>query len=343
MKLYLNIYIPLSYLISMACLVTGAPGWVGSRLINRLVDSGRRVKCLTLPQADTRDLSNLGVEVFRGDVTKPETLSTAVEGVDVVFHCAGVIHPSNPKIFHEVNTWGTRNLLDASVSAGVNCFIYVSSSSAASGYSSPKVQTEEDEPEPYRQYGESKLNAERYVKEVQESHGFRAVILRPSWLYGPGFAGRQLGFVEMIRSGRPVLFGDGRNLRSLCHIDNCVDALLQSEATSGRDCRAYNIADQQPYLLTDLYDLTAGCWDMELNPLRIPLPSYDGIVYDAADRLMQGLRFRHPTLHLAWDWAKNIVCSIEKAGRDIGYRPGKSFRAGIRETVDWLRIEGKIK
>lgn len=326
----------------MKTLVTGTPGWLASRLIEVLKAENRNIRCLVQPNVDAGSLSELGVEIVRGDVTSPQSLRGICKDVVTVFHCAGIIHPRNPRQFYEINTFGTKNLLEEAIKEKVEKFIYVSSSSAGAGYGASNPTDESKLGRPFMDYGLSKIKAEQALNNVCSEGKIKTVVIRPHWLYGLGVFGRQLGFVKMIKKGRPLLFGNGKNYRSLCDVHNCVQALILAEKSEKAVGQTYYIADEKPYQLLYLYNTVAKLLNIEIRPRSIYTPVEGSLLYDVFDRFMQGLRFYFPEIHLAFDWAKNIVSSIDKAKAELGYSPRIDFEKGMRDAIDWYKANNNI-
>ena len=200
----------------MKVLVTGAPGWLGTRLVEVLREQGRPVRCLIYPGTDDGYLKELGAEVFKADLTAPETLNGLSRGISVVFHCAGIIHPKSIKDFYSVNVDGTKNIMEESIKGGVERFVYVSSNSVGGmNISKDKLMEESDLPQPYKHYGISKYKAERLVNRAFEGGRIKTTIIRPCWFYGIRQPDRQTLFFKMIKKGNPIIFGNGNNLRSM--------------------------------------------------------------------------------------------------------------------------------
>src|SRR5574338_924416 len=209
-------------------IVTGAPGWLGTRLVESLVNgvtdvpalgpTNRPTRCHVLPDADASELERLGVEIVRGDVTDPASLATLFEGAKdaTVFHAAGVVHVTNGvKQFHAVNAQGTQNMLDAAKAAGIRRFIHVSSNSPIGTNPSPDHVFDESAPyNPYMHYGKTKMLAEQAVRATTD---FEWVIIRPPWFYGPNQPARQSLFFAMIRDGKMPIVGGGENRRSMAY------------------------------------------------------------------------------------------------------------------------------
>src|SRR4051794_8594368 len=193
-------------------LVTGAPGWLGDRLVRELLSQGHSLRCLVHPSMDPSALPE-DVEVVRGDVRDPLSVAPAARGVEAVVHCVGIIHPKRARDFYEINARGTRNVVAAAVAAGASRFVHVSSN-AANGFQRDRsvLMTEDDVPNAESDYGRSKLQAEQTVTEARDSGRLETVIMRPCLYYGPGQPARMDRVFGMIRKGKLPVFGDGQAL-----------------------------------------------------------------------------------------------------------------------------------
>ncbi len=334
----------------MKILVTGAPGWLGSRFVEGLchgLDGESRpfpessVRCLVGPGLDPSWAGKLGVESVTGDLTRAETLGRAAEGVELVFHLAGVIHPKwrTAELF-ALNTAGTRNLLTASVQAGVKRFIYVSSNSVGGvNLRRDQLMTENDPPRPYMAYGRSKHLAEEAVNRSHQQGLLETVIIRPCWFYGPGQPLRQTRLFKMIKAGRPVVFGDGENLRSMSYIENTVRGLILSAKSEKSNGQTYWIADERPYRTIEIYETVARLLEVKNFKPRF-LPNVVPGALRLTDRVLQAVNLYQMEVHVAGEMNQHIACSIDKAKRELGYAPQIALEEGMRCSIQWSRQNG---
>lgn len=318
----------------MKALVTGAPGWLGSHLVEALVAEGREVRCFVQRGIDASSLSNLKVELVEGDLRDARLFEVAKD-VDSIFHCAGVIHPKNVKEFYEINTKGTKKLIEASIANRVGRFIYISSNSAA-GCNKDRntLMTENDPCKPVTDYGRSKLLAELAVKEAQNK-GLDTVIIRPCWYYGPGQPARMTEFMRMIKKGRPLIFGDGYNLRSMSYIGNLVNGLLLAEKSNKASGQTYWIADERPYATLEIVETIAELLGVEVKPRYIP--SFVSWGLEKTDIFLGKLGIYSMNIHVAGEMRRDIACSIEKAKRELGYRPKIELKEGMQRAIEWCK------
>lgn len=321
--------------------VTGVPGWLGNRFLD-IVSSEYKdryaLKCLVVPGMDAKPVLARGVEVVSGDIRNPASLKGAMQGCDYVVHLVGLIHPKKIKDLYDINTEGTKNVLEEAKRAGVRKLIHISSNSPA-GFSAPgHLFTETDPVNPYLNYGVSKLRAEEAVLEAGRGN-METVIFRPCWFYGPGQPARQTTFFKMIKKGSPILFGDGTNLRSISYVDSTVQALILALEKEGINREIFWIADERPYTMIEIYETIAKLLDVkELRYKKIP--AFSSWVFEQADRVIQAAGMYQQEIHVAGEMARNIACSIEKAKRVLGYKPLTTLEQGMKNSIDWCRKNG---
>jgi nucleoside-diphosphate-sugar epimerase len=328
----------------MIAIVTGAPGWLGTTLVGRLI--GRPVRCLAEAGADTSELARTGAEIVNGDIRSPESLARLFEGAKggTVFHAAGVIHPTRGvKQLYEVNVQGTRNLLAAAQKAGVRRFVHVSSNSPIGTNRSPNEVFDENAPyRPYMHYGRSKMLAEQAVKAAAD---LETVIIRPPWFYGPNQPARQTTFFTMIKTGKVPLVGNGQNRRSMAYVDNICQGLLLCESVTGARGQTYWIADRRPYTMNEIIATIEDVMEKDFGVVparkRMKLPSLASEIAWLADKSLQGLGLYQQKLHVLSEMNKTIACSVAKAERELGYKPEIELREGMRRSMQWMKERGQ--
>lgn len=324
-------------------LVTGAPGWLGNQLVRKLVEDGREVRCLVLPDADASELRSLGVEVVNGDVTQPDTLRGAARGCDVVYHAAGIVHPGTFTIgdLHRVNVGGTANVLREAVASRVRRFVFVSSNSAAGVNRRRGELMDETTPErPYLRYGASKRAAEELVRAAYDRGEIETSVIRPCWYYGPGQPERQTRLMRMVREGKAPMFGDGSNLRSMTYVESLCEALMIAAASGAAAGRTYWIADERPYTTREIYEAIAEIVGVELRTANLPGPASSVAAF--GDAVLQAVGLYQMEVHVAGEMNKDIACSVERAKAELGYRPPTDLREGMRVSYEWAVARGLL-
>ncbi len=285
-------------------------------------------------------LAAMGAEIIPGDLTAVE-LPALPEGLDIVFHAAGIIHPARIRDLYALNTEGTRRLLTACAKAGARRFVYVSSNSPAGVNRDRRQLLDESELAPYKHYGISKLLAETAVLAATAAGMIEGVVIRPCWFYGPGQPARQTRFFKMIAGGRPVIFGAGWNLRSMSYIDNVVQGLVLAALSPRSTGRIYWIADARPYSINEIYATIASVLGIrDFRPRHVPelISRLCGSIDDA----LQACGLYAQEFHVAGELSKDIACSIDKARRELNYSPTVELKEGLRRSVEWCRQVGQL-
>ncbi len=325
----------------MKVLVTGATGFLGSHIAEQLARDGHAVRVLLRQTSDRSFLKALDAEEALGDVTQPETLPAAVEGVEAVVHAAGLVKARSEAEFDAVNAGGTANLLAALGKAErLKRFVLISSL-AAHGPSDDGHGRPNDAPAaPITAYGRSKLRAEDLVR-AWASDDRRATVIRPPVIYGP--RDRQLlSFFQLARWRLAPLLGDGNNAISCVYVDDAARAAAMA-ATAGEwsPSATYAIDDGSVYTWRDL--LSAVEQVVGKKALRLPSPVW---AFTAAALVSEtyGL-LRRRAVTFTRDKVTEMrqpfwVCSHDEIGRDLGWQPTVTLSQGAALTADWYREQG---
>ncbi|MEI8349272.1 MAG: NAD(P)-dependent oxidoreductase [Candidatus Omnitrophota bacterium] len=326
--------------------ITGAPGWLGTRCVETLLKKefpfqkyDYSCTCFVLRGVDASKLEIMGAKIIYGDIRDQDSLKGAMEECDCVIHMAAVVHPKRIKDMYDTNVIGTKNVLHEAILYKVKKFIYISSNSPAGFNIDGKLFSETDPPRPYMNYGRSKYLAEEFVRKAARDTPIEAIILRPCWFYGPRQPARQTRLFKMIKGGTPILFGDGGNLRSLSYVDNTVQGIILALEKEGINGQTYWIADERPYTTLEIYKAIAEMLGVKtLKPRKIP--AWSSSVFGAMDLAVQAAGLYIPEIHVVGEMSRNIACSIEKAKKELGYRPQVSLREGMRRSIEWCRANG---
>jgi len=330
--------------------VTGAGGFVGRHLVERLVAAGTPVIA-----SDLRDPGIAGARFVPCNVTDLAACERLVAGAGVVFHVASMVQTrqSGAAPVWAVNHGGTRNLLTASAASGVSRLVYVSSASVV--YQGTDIENG-NETLPYAAttqapYADSKIAAERDVLAAHSATGLRTCSIRPHVIYGPGDGRFLPAILRRARSGS-LRYGVGRDnkLSDFTYIDNLIDALLLADQRLGEDAalggRAWFVTNGEPIGFWEFVDRVLSAMGMPPTRGRIPYR----VAYAAA-AVAEGV-----TSLLGRDagpengftrFAVRYMCthhyfSIDRARRDLGYQPAVSIDEGIRRTIEHLRRTGGL-
>jgi len=322
-------------------LVTGGHGFLGSHLVDLLLERGFLVRCLLRPARPESSLGGRAVEVVRGDLRAKEGLADAVRGMDIVFHVAGLIAARSPAEFHAVNARGTELLAAAVKAHAPECrrFVLVSSQAAAGPSRDGRPVTEDLPPHPLTHYGKSKLAGELALKES----GIPFTIVRPPAIYGPRDMALRPFFGLAARGLAPGLEGRGRRFNLLHARDVARGIVLASEAEGARG-RVYFLSDGQGYGYPDIARSMGKAFGRATR--RIPLPDFVLDLVAALSDEAAGLLGRTPVF--GRDKARELkarwwLCSATSARSDLGWRPLVALDEGMAETVEWYLRTGLLR
>jgi nucleoside-diphosphate-sugar epimerase len=328
------------------CLVTGATGFIGGHLAQRLVADGYRVRCLVRSTSDTSRLDALGVELVVGDLASAESLAGAAAGCRYVLHCGALVSDwaTVSEITH-INVQGTRNLLAASLNAAVERVIHFSTTDIY-GHPGGLAVEETYVAQRFRNwYAQTKLIAEADVRRAADAHELDVVILRPATVYGPGSKDVIGEIARALRNGTMLLIARGRAIAGLCYVENLIDAAvlaLTGESASGQ---AFTISDGLDITwkgFTDDLATGLGC-----SPARWSLPY--SIANAIGFSLEHGYRALRRTTHLRTPpllsrqavqvLGRNQDFSNRKARELLGWQPLIDYATGLEATIAWLLAE----
>lgn len=333
--------------------VTGAAGWLGTALVERLLADPHRERLRLLvhttaeAQAVTARVgSRSGVDILVGDIAKADTslrLLHDLPALTDVVHTAGIIHPARVRQFTEVNTNGTRHMLEAAHDRGIRRFVHVSSNSPFGTNPHAADTFRADEPyNPYLGYGMSKMQAELAVHE-RCAAGLDTVIVRPPWFYGPHQPPRQTTFFKMVRAGKFPVIGAGNQRRSMVYVDNLVDGVLAAELTPAACGKGYWIADAEAYTVNDIVATVGRALTDEgfsVQPPSTRLPAVAARIAETADRLLQSVGLYQQQLHVLGEMGHTIACDISRSTDELGYVPAVSLYEGMRRSIRWCVEQG---
>ncbi len=316
-------------------LVTGATGFIGSRLIDRLLAEGLHPRALVLPGDSPPEKWRQRVTVVRGDVCDKRSVHPAVDGCRTVFHLAAVVSDWGPNSQHRrVTVEGTETVLRQA--AAQHARVILASSIAAYGDNLSKRPCDEDTPvgAPLGAYSASKQAQERIARRLEAQQSLKVTIIRPANVIGAGSVPWVKMACAQLRAKMPCLVDGGRRTAALTHVDNVVDVFVRAAAMPKTVGRVYNAADG--------HDITWLRYFTELAQLcgaPPPKPLSRWVAQLAAHTLPHGHYWlRRPGRPAITREALNLVGSslripIVRAERELGYTPLVSYPQAMREIA----------
>lgn len=326
---------------SGAILVTGASGFVGSHLVERLLEAGFAVRALVRPSSDVAHLAELGVERVVGTLDDLPALVQAVSGADAVLHLAAVTGARSQAEYDRVNRDGTRLLVQAMLTASPcpRRLVLLSSLAAVGPSADGRPVTAGNTPRPLTAYGRSKLAGEAETLALQGRA--EVVVLRAPAVYGPRDR-ELLRFFRLARLGVLAVPGGPERYVQLIHVADLADALVRAVTAPGA-AGIHHVADPQPYAWTQIVRWVGEA--VGRRGIMIPVPGWmvrtAAVASEAAARLRGGATVfnrEKVTELLAPAW----LADTTSAERVLGFRTRISLREGLADTARWYRAHGWI-
>ena len=314
--------------------VTGGSGFVGGRLIERLVGDGWTVKALARSDRSAEAVRALGAEPVKGDLDDVGAMREGARGADVFHHAAAKVEQWGAwEDFARINVAGTHNALRAAREAGVPRFVHVGTEAALMA-GQPLVNVDErtplrpDSPAPY---SASKALAEQAVRQGS-TDGFETVVVRPRFVWGAGDTTLLPEMVAMAKSGQLKWIGGGDNVTDVTHVDNVVEGLVLG-AERGKAGAAYFVTDGERATFREFVSALLETQGVEPPEGSGPVPVATAAAVAAETVWRKTGRAGVPPLTRFAVWVSSQECTIDisLARDELGYEPVRSREEGLEE------------
>lgn len=315
-------------------LVTGADGFIGSHLVERLLEEGCRVRCFVYYNSfnswgwlDTLSKDKLEqLEIFAGDIRDPNGVRTAMKGIDIVFHLAALIaipfSYHSPDSYIDTNVKGTLNIIQAARDLGTGK-VLVTSTSEVYGTAQFVPITELHPKQPQSPYSASKIGADCIAESFYRSFGLPVTIVRPFNTFGPRQSARAVipTIITQLLSGKQeIRLGDTSPTRDLLFVKDTVDGFIEIARSNSLTGHEVNIATQSEISIMDLAREIIS----QINPEAV-------IISDE-----QRLRPEKSEVF-------RLFGSNEKLRQHTKWKQNFTFNEGLKLTIDWFRDPSNLK
>ena len=322
-------------------LVTGATGFTGGKVAERLVRDGSDVVAFVRESSDTAALESLGVECRTVDIRDADDVAANFADIVKVFHIAAAYRSEHADHgeFHAVNVDATRNLLDASVQNKIQRFIHCSTVGVQGEIEDPPA-AEDYRFNPGDHYQQSKLDGELLALEYFRDK-LPGTVVRPVGIYGPGDT-RFLKLFKPVQKGQFVMIGKGDVLYHMTFIDDLVEGFMLAGEKDEALGEVFTIAGPEYTTIRELVDAIAGVLDKKSPRLRVPfLPVYWASV--VCDILCRAINVSPPLYPRRVEFFElDRAFSTDKAQKMLGYQPEVSLAEGLARTATWYKEQGLI-
>ena len=324
----------------MKVFVTGATGFIGSHLTERLVAEGHTVKVLARESSDVSLVKSLGVEIVYSDIRDVSALERLVKGCKQIYHLAAATLWRRPSRhdYYAINVEGTENLARAAIKTGVDRFVHISTAGVHGTIKIPPVY-ENSKTNPNSISHGTKLSGEGVVLSYYKSKGLPVVIARLSSVLGPR-ALSWLGLFQGIAKKNFRIIGSGENHVHTGCFSDVVDGLRRCADTNGIEGECYLIAGKKPTKVRQFVEIIAQELGISASFVSLPTTPYRAL------HILSTFTYKHfgflPHSSRYELFLTDRVLCISKAQKELGYNPHVTVREGIQQTVKWYRENGYI-
>jgi dihydroflavonol-4-reductase len=321
----------------MKAFITGATGFVGSHLADRLLEKGYDVFCLIRKSSNLQWLKGKNVRLVEGDLFSNDLLAATIKDMDYIFHVAGVVKSKDKAGFEKGNYLATKNLLELTLKNNPNIkkFIHISSGAVCGPNPDDSPINEEYEPKPKTTYGITKKMAEDEV--IKFKNQFPVVIIRPPAVFGPRDTEIFIYF-KTFSGGLNSVIGFKEKYLSLIYVDDLVNGIILSAEKETVSGSIYFICSDKEYNWNEIGNVTSKLLEKKAIKLRIP----HWLVYTvgAIAQFFSVFSKKAATLNLekCFDITrKKWVFSNEKAKKELGFKEQYSLEESFGKTIDWYK------
>jgi nucleoside-diphosphate-sugar epimerase len=324
----------------MNVLVTGATGFIGSRLVTRLVKHGEQVNILCRETSDISLFSGLNIRIHHGDILDDQSIEAAMTGCDRVYHLAAIAKnwAPNADIYYRNNVLGTENILKAARNQKIRKVVITSTSLIYGPSNGTPINENVQKPQTHlTDYVRSKALADHSISNYIAS-GLNIVIVCPTRLFGPGLMteGNSVTMmIDLYLQGKwRLILGNGDAIGNYAYIDDVVMGHIQAMET-GKTGESYILGGEN-LSFNEFFDIVTDLSQKSYRFIHLPLPLALGFGWFEQNRAK--LFKSYPLITPEWVklFAKDWAYSSEKAKSELGYRV-TPFEDAIHRTINWLK------
>jgi len=319
----------------MKAFITGATGFIGSHLADRLIadDTYKEVRCLV--RSTDKWLEGKRFKRIQGDLNDFSALTKGIKGADVVFHLAAIVMAPSQKEFTQANVNATEDVIRIAQKNGVKNLVILSSL-AAVGPSNGAPIDETRSYQPISMYGRSKRDMEKSIQEIANKNQ-SIKIIRPPAVYGPR-EDQIFTYFKTFKKGLSTIVGDGNHPRlSMVYVDDLVDGILKASQKVDNGIHTYFISGPDTYNWNQIHAITSKVMGKSAFKLKIKpslVKKIGGLIENAASLIGKyPVVNKEKTNELILEW----TCTSKKAEKELGYKPRVSLQEGISRTIHWYQ------
>lgn len=321
--------------------ITGATGFIGSHLAEKLIEKDYEVTCLVRRTSNLRWLEKLPVKYHTGEISDKDSVLEGVRRQDYIFHLAGLTKAIKPVDYYRVNADGTKNMIEATLEAGheIKRFVLLSSLAAAGPSPDALPIDEKTPPRPITDYGRSKLEAEKITESFRSQ--IPISIVRPPAVYGPRDKDIYLYF-KMVNKGWSFLLGSHDQVLSFVYAPDLAESVIKVAECEESSGETYFASNPEPYTWSYVGSVIEKSLDKtKCRKIRIPfwMGNIIARIVETGTVLTKSpaVLNRQKILEAVQPY---WVCSPEKLNRDTGFSCSTDIEKGMKNTALWYKKMG---
>ena len=330
--------------ITQPVLVTGATGFIGRRVVHKLLEAGIAVRALVLPQETIPEAWQQQVDIVRGDISDPEGVRQAVAGAGTVIHLAAVVSDwGDERLYWKYTVDGSRLVFEQAVKNRARVVLTASVIIYGDNIAKGPCPEETGYGKTFGPYSRTKQAQEKLAWEYHRDRGLRLTVVRPANVYGPGSGPWLHDIVDVLKTGAPGLIAGGRGNAGLAFVDNVADVLILAGRDDTTIGRVYNACDGLDVTwnqyFTDLSAMLGGG-----KPASVPraLAAGGAVAFEFLWKVFR-IKKRPPLTREAF----NLVGSDnrfpnDRMTRELAYQPQVDYAEGLKRTRAYLEQTGRI-
>lgn len=319
----------------MKAFITGATGFIGSHLAERLIADDKYTEVRCLVRSTDKWMEGKDFKKIPGDLNNLDALKKGISGVDVVFHLAAIVKGPSEKEFTRANVSATEDLVRIAQKNGVKNLVILSSIAAAGpSYGTPIDETRACKP--VSMYGRSKRDMEIAIRNIA-SKDDSIKIIRPPAVYGPR-EDQIFTYFKTYQKGLSTIVGDGNHPRlSMVYVDDLVNGVMKASEKDDLGIHTYFITGPETYNWNQLHEITGKVLGKKAFKLKIKpelVKKLGSLVENAASLFGKyPVVNKEKTNELVLEW----TCSSKKAEKELNYKAEVSIEEGISRTLHWYK------
>jgi nucleoside-diphosphate-sugar epimerase len=331
--------------IEQPVLVTGGCGFIGKRVVKKLLDKDIKVRVLAVPNEEIPADWNGKVEIARGFLPDEKTVKEAVNGVRTIIHLAAIVSDwGDEDFFWKITVEGSRKIFDEALANDAK--VVLASSIVVYGEQIGKIECDEKTSygKTFGPYSRTKKEQEKLAVKYHNEKGMKLSIVRPANVYGPGAGTWLHDVIDVLKSKAGGLVSGGSMNAGLAYVDNVADILILAGAQENESLRIYIACDCSEITwkkyFTDIAEIIG-----EKQPKAVPyFAAYLGAIISEKIWKLFKIKKRPPITMEALNLiGSDNRFSIDNVKRDLGYVPRVSYSEGLSRTIDYLKEKGIVK